>query len=336
MPRLRKIAIAMALAALFAPALFAMDVSHATQYAQAANSAVPGALNYIEGSAAIGGEPVTQQSVGSVVVNPGEVIATTDGRAEVLLTPGVFLRLGHNSAVKMVSPDLTNTVVDVEQGHAAIEVDQLFKENDIHIVEDNVSVQLLKTGLYEFDASRGAVMVFSGEAAVQEANGKWERIKGHRDLNVAEGVTMKPAKFDVNQQEQSGLYRWSSLRSEYLAESNQQMAGYYGAGYAPGWYWDPWLFDYTFLGPYPFYSPFGYGFYPFGYGGFYGGYYGGGFYRHGYYGHAPRGGFGGGSFHGQGGTHAGGGFGGFQGGGHGGGFGGGHGGGFGGGGHGGR
>ena len=164
MPRLRKIAIAV-LAALFAPALFAMDVPHATQNAQAANLAVPGALNYIEGSATIGGEPLAQQSVGSAVVNPGEVIATTDGRAEVLLTPGVFLRLGHNSAVKMVSPDLTNTVVDVERGRAAIEVDQLFKQNDIHIVEDKVPVQLLKPGLYEFDADCGAVMVFSGEAA---------------------------------------------------------------------------------------------------------------------------------------------------------------------------
>jgi hypothetical protein len=321
MPRLTKITIATALVALFAPALFAMDVSNATENGQEANSAVPGALNYIEGSATLGGQPVAEQSVGSAVVNPGEVIATTDGRAEVLLTPGVFLRLGHDSAMKMVSPDLTNTVVDVEQGRAAIEVDQLFKENDIDIVEDNVPVQLLKTGLYEFDADRGAMMVFSGEAAVQKPNGKWETIKSHHDLNVAEGVTMKPAEFDVDQQEQSGLYRWSSLRSDYLAESNQQLAGYFGAGYAPGWYWDPWLFDYTFLGPYPLISPFGWGFYPFGWGGYYGGYYG-----HGYYGR----GFRDGSFRAQGGTHAG--TGGFQGGG----FGGGHGGGFGGGGHGGR
>ena len=257
MPRLITLTITTALAAVFAPGLFAMDLSNTTQNAQAANSAVPGSLNYIEGSATIGGEPVAEQSVGSAVVKPGEVIATTDGRAEVLLTPGVFLRLGHNRAVKMVSPDLTNTVVDVEQGRAAIEVDQLFKENDIDIVEDNVSVQLLKTGLYEFDADRGAVMVFSGEAALQKPNGKWETIKGHHDLNVAEGVTMKPAKFDVDPLEESGLYRWSSLRSDYLAESNQEMAGYYGAGYDPGWYWDPWFCDYTFLGPDGFLSPFG-------------------------------------------------------------------------------
>ncbi|HVT96880.1 MAG TPA: hypothetical protein VHE33_05185, partial [Acidobacteriaceae bacterium] len=74
--------------------------------------------------------------------------------------------------------------------------------------------------------------------------------------------------------EQSGLYKWSSLRSDYLAQANNQLAAQYGEGYAPGWYWDPWMTGYTFLGPSPFYSPFGWGFYPFGYaGGYWGGYY---------------------------------------------------------------
>jgi len=143
MPRVKAIGI-MALAALFTPALFALDL----QNAPAPNSAVPGTLNYIEGSATLNGQPVGQQAVGSAMVAPGQVIATTEGHAEVLLTPGVFFRLGNNSSAQMVSPDLTNTVVDVEHGHATVEVDQLFKENEIHIVEDNVPVQLIKPGLY--------------------------------------------------------------------------------------------------------------------------------------------------------------------------------------------
>ncbi len=306
MLRLRWISV-MALAALFAPALFALDL----QNTPAPDSAVPGTLNYIQGSATIDGQPVGQKAVGSATLTPGEVISTTQGRAEVLLTPGVYLRLGNESAVRMVNPDIANTVVAVDHGRADVEVDQLFKQNDIHVVENNVPVQLLKTGLYEFDADRGAVLVFSGEAAAPKGDGHWTLVKAHHDLNVAEGATMRPAEFDVNQQEQSGLYRWSSLRSDYLAEANQQIAGEYGAGYAPGWYWDPWMWDYTFLGPYPFYSPFGWGFYPFGWGGW-GGFYGGGFYGH------PYGGFRGGAFRSGGelgGFHGGGGFGGFHGGG---------------------
>lgn len=328
MPRLKTMMV-VALAALFAPALFAMD----TQNPSPASPAVPGALNYVEGFAQIDGQPVTQNVVGSVTLQPGQQITTSTGRAEVLLTPGVFLRLGDNSAAKMVSPDLTNTVMDVEHGRATVEVDQLFKANDIHIVEDNVPVQLVKPGLYEFNADGGTAMVFSGEAVALKPDEKFVTIKKGHELNVAKGLTTKPVKFEEAAQEQTGLYRWSSLRSDYLAEANQQIAGEYtGGAYAPGWYWDPWVLDYTFLGPYPFYSPFGWGFYPigWGYGGWgYGGYYGGYGRRIGPRGpvNLPRGGFGGGArsggFRGNafraggslGGFDRGGGFGGFHGGG---------------------
>jgi hypothetical protein len=139
-------------------------------------------------------------------------------------------------------------------------------------------------------------------------------VKDGHELNLAEGPSQKAAKFDKDQAEQSGLYRWSSLRSDYLAEANNQLAAQYGEGYAPGWYWDPWMFDYTFLGPSPFYSPFGWGFYPFGY---MGGFYGGGFYGR-PINHGGFAGFRGGAFRSGGefgGFHGGGGFGGFHGGG---------------------
>jgi len=284
MPRLRTICIT-ALAALFAPALFALD----TQIAPApTNPAVPGTLNYIEGSANLDGQTLTQRNIGSETLAPGQVLSTTTGRAEVLLTPGVFLRLGHNSSVKMVSPDITDTAVAVERGRATVEVDQLFKENDIHVLENHVPVQLVQTGLYEFNADDGTVLVFQGKAAIDKGHGHWTTIKSGHQVSVAEGLAdLHTAKFNASQQEDAGLYRWSSLRSDYLAEANQQMAGEYGPGYNPGWYWDPYMYDYTFLGPYPFYSPFGWGYYPFGWGaglyggyypGFYGGYYGGGYY----------------------------------------------------------
>jgi hypothetical protein len=287
MPRLKTIALT-ALAALFAPALFAMD----TQNAPMTNPAAPGTLNYVEGSARLDGQLVTQTQVGSAMatLKAGQVLSTTNSRAEVLLTPGVFLRLGHNTTVKMISPDLADTAVAVERGRADVEVDQLFPQNDIHILLDHVPVQLVKTGIYEFNASRDTVMVFDGMAVAMRPNEKWVRVKDDHVLEVADLAKAKPRKFDVNAQEQTGLYRWSSLRSDYLAEDNEQVAGMYPVeGYAPGWYWDPYAWDYTFLGPYGFYSPFGWGFYPFGWGPGWGwggwgypGFYGGGYYGGGY------------------------------------------------------
>src|ERR1700735_2764432 len=180
MPRLRNTLLA-ALAVLFAPALFALDLP---QNPMPARTAMPGTINYIEGSAAIDGQPLPANAVGSTTLQPGQEISTAQGRAEVLLTPGIFFRLGDNSAAKMVSPDLTNTVVNLEHGRATVEVDQLFQANNIHVVENNVPVQLVKPGLYEFDADRGSVLVFSGEAAALKPNGQFVAIKDGHILNV--------------------------------------------------------------------------------------------------------------------------------------------------------
>jgi hypothetical protein len=269
-----------------------------------ANPARPGTINYVEGSALVAGEPVTQKSVGTLALDPGQVLSTQQGKAEVLLTPGIYLRLDGNSSVKMVSPDLTFTQLDLEKGRATVEVDEIHPQNDVQIVDGGVPTKLLKSGLYEFNANNDVASVFSGKAVAHESANKWIVIKGDHQLAL-DGSGQKPHSFDKSASEDE-LYNWSNLRSEYLSEANSQLSAAYGyAGFALGWCWDPWLFDYTFVGPYPFYSPFGWGFYPFGYvGGFGRGYYGGrGFYgRGGFHGGGFEGGFHGG-FNGRGGGH---------------------------------
>jgi hypothetical protein len=64
----------------------------------------PGAVNCVEGAVLLDGTPLSRQEVGRATLAPGQVISTETGKAEVLLTPGVFLRLDDQSAVKMVSP----------------------------------------------------------------------------------------------------------------------------------------------------------------------------------------------------------------------------------------
>jgi hypothetical protein len=92
-------------------------------------------------------------------------------------------------------------------------------------------------------------------------------------------------KFDKKTSEDE-LYKWSKVRSEYLAEANAASAPVYVATdsgwYGPGWYWNPWYSAYTFIpGSGILYSPFGWGFaspWAF-YSPFYGGFYGPGYWR---------------------------------------------------------
>jgi hypothetical protein len=279
----------------------------ATAFGQNANPASPGTLNYVEGQASIEGRSLSSQSVGNTKLQAGQVLATANGKAEILLTPGIFLRLGNDSTVQMVSPDLTHTEVRLEQGRANVEVDQIYPQNTILIDLKNGQTQLLKNGLYTFDAGNSTVRVFDGKAAVYpgtnlQANVKPIDVKGSHQL-VLNGEPLKPQRFNKDQASADPLYKWSSLRSNYLGQANLNLAEEY-AGYSsfyPGWYWAGGPFGYTWLpGDGLFWSPFGYGFYSPYYirgGGFIYGGYGRGFYRGGY----PVGGFHGGAVRAQGG-----------------------------------
>jgi hypothetical protein len=239
----------------------------------------PGTVNYVEGQAATGGQSLDAKSVGTELA-PGQSLTTLTGKAEVLLTPGVFLRLGPNTSATMVSTSLTDTQVQVNQGHAMIEVDQIFPENHLRVLQGGFTVELQKKGLYDFDAAANQVRIFDGEAVVTNGSRRVELKSGH-ELTLVANADFKAHGFDKKGYE-GDLYNWSSLRSSYLAEANITTARTYvnGPGFwGAGWYWSPYYSAYTFLpGDGFFYDPFGWGFYspwfvyraPFF--GFYGGY----------------------------------------------------------------
>jgi hypothetical protein len=233
-----------------------------------AKTAVPGTLNYVEGQVSMGDQALNSHSIGTAELQPGESLVTEKGKAEVLLTPGVFLRIGNNSLVKMISASITDTEVEVHQGHAMIEVTEIHPENSLRVDEDGTATQLSKTGLYDFNRNQRELRVFDGKAFV-ESSREHVDVKAGRELTLANNDLSNPRKFDKKQYEEGDLFRWSSLRSGYLAEANVDAAGMYaengwgGLGWwGADWYWDPWFDAFTFIpGDGIFYSPFGWGFY---------------------------------------------------------------------------
>lgn len=219
----------------------------------------PGMLNYVEGQASIDGRQVTNQSVGSADVQQGQVIETGQGKVEILLTPGVFLRLGSNSAIRMVNAGLADTTVEVLRGEAMVEATDVLRGNNIKIIDHGITTRLDKNGLYSFQADKPEVAVYQGKATVSNGEAQRDLTKGREEDLAGLHVT----KFDTKQGDE--LYRWSDLRSEYLSEASVSSARTYLVGpgwYGGGWYWNPWYGYYSFLpGDGFLYSPFGWGFY---------------------------------------------------------------------------
>jgi hypothetical protein len=253
----------------------------------------PGTINYIEGQVSIDGHSIASSSVGTAQLPAGQTLTTDNGRAEILLTPGVFFRVGDHSSVQMVSPGIADTVLALDKGRAIVEVTAILPENDIQVRLNGASVRLLKPGLYEFKGNQPELRVFDGKAAVQTGDRKLDVKSGHELAFNAPGK-LKAHSFDKKTAEDE-FYRWASLRSAYLAEANVDAArtyagigGYWSPSmwYGNGWYWDPAFDAYTFIpGDGIFFDPFGWGYYSpwmvygapylgygFGYGG-YGGYY---------------------------------------------------------------
>lgn len=253
------------LVGLFVAAMYAMPQAYTI-------SARPGAVNYIEGHAFLDGSQISQKTLGKTFLNTNDTLSTDLGKAEVLLTPGVFLRIGDNSEVRMVSPSLTDTQVEVTKGEAMVEVAELVKDNNIQILDHGASMRLEKTGLYRLTADNPpTAAVIDGKAEVLYGDHKVDLGKGHETVIAAD---LKTEKF--NPKKEDDLYAWSNVRSEYDASASYATAknvtvnnynyggwGYgFGGWYGPGWYWNGLWNSWAWLpGDGYFFSPFGWGFY---------------------------------------------------------------------------
>ncbi|MGA8029175.1 MAG: hypothetical protein WB992_18700 [Bryobacteraceae bacterium] len=243
----------------------------------------PGTINYVEGQVSLDGQNLTPRAIGMATLNPGEVLDTGAGYAEILLTPGAFLRVGNSSEVRMLSAGLADTRTELVHGASILEVDQMIKGTHLAMVLNGTTTEIAKNGLYEFDAAGQAVMVLDGQARIQEASGN-RTLDKHDEVLLASQRPLKKRSFNEQAVKMQPLYVWSKARSEDEAEASVSAARnadlYAAAG--PGWYWDP---AWDFYGFWPaadaLYSPFGWGFYSpalFGFGYYGGGYLGGGWY----------------------------------------------------------
>ncbi|HEY4088341.1 MAG TPA: hypothetical protein VGM43_20560 [Bryobacteraceae bacterium] len=239
-----------------------------------------GTVDYFQGDVSIDGLQLVSKTARFSTLKEQSVLKTDEGRAELLLTPGVILRVGENSSVRMLDSDLMHTRVQLVSGTAMVEAMESgtdVKDPPVTVVYNNFQSQPVKYGIYEISADPAQMRVFEGEARVAAANSdQWTKVKDGHQLALT--TEMASAKFDDKIADD--LYLWSRDRSGYLAAGNLSSAralasntgfGGYGSlgwdatmwnGFSGGWYYNSFLNMYSYM---PFggsvYSPFGYGIY---------------------------------------------------------------------------
>jgi hypothetical protein len=224
-------------------------------------SAKAGLVQHVEGSVVLEGQPVEIKYSQFPQVKNNQVLETEEGRAEVLLSHASFLRLGENSAFRMVSDSLTDTRFEVLRGSALVEVAELPKESEINATFGGRTFSFRKNGLYRFDSEPAAFRVYEGEAVVGDGRQSMTVKKGH--MVELESQAMVAQKFDPKVGDE--FYRWAAQRDSYVSMASIasartiQSSGM--SGYSGGWYFNPWYGMFTYV-PMAgaFYSPFGFGF----------------------------------------------------------------------------
>ncbi len=230
-------------------------------------SAKPGAVSYIEGNVSVNGMPVASSDLRSLFLAANDRLFTETGKAEVLLAPGVFLRVGDNSQIRMISPSLVDAQIEVVSGEAMIELDQFVAGSSTSIMDHGSLTLLQKTGLYRFTADAApTVSVLEGKADVN-LGGKRIELGKNKQALLTDELTV--SKLDLKKTDD--LYAWSNVRAQYDAAVSYQGAksaynsggyGYTAAYPTPGLYWNSPYSSWMWMpGDGAFYSPFGWGFY---------------------------------------------------------------------------
>ena len=227
-------------------------------------------------------QPVGPAGVSPVTVAGQELPKTTEP------IPGVMLRVAPGSSVQQVGnpsaegsssaerSDAEKLELRMGRGVANINVHDPGKDKLILVDLPGGQTQLLKNGLYTFNAETNTARVLKGEALAfpQGAAAEAKPLKVKEDNKVVfSGTNVKPHEF-VPYEASMDL-----LPGPEVARGDGGGAGYGYDGYGYGPYGD------GFYG-YPYYAygypgwgyPYGYGFYPYGVGlgfGYYGGYRGG-------------------------------------------------------------
>ena len=242
-------------------------------------SAKAGGINAVTGEAKVHskGESDWQQLTITDDLNAGDRVRTdTDGRVEILLNPGSYLRVGGNSEVELANNALDNVELRLLKGTAIVEAtgaDGL--ELNINISTPHAKLAIVRHGLYRLNVVPGdttELIVRKGRVLVGDSHTK---VKGGNKVIFSQtNVTVaKYTKEEKKRIEQQDVDVWSKERAETLAKANRRITdrmltsafsasdpfgyGRYSRGFGL-WFFNPLAGCYTFL---PWYygwrSPYG-------------------------------------------------------------------------------
>ncbi len=186
-------------------------------------SAKAGGVNYVEGPVSVlRGDGRSGYLTRRDQIEVGDVVSTgPDARAEILLNPGSFLRIGPNSSFDFKTTSLDDLRIGLKSGSAIFEV---FASRDfkIRIVTPKARLLLIKSGVFRIDVTPdgGAnVEVWQGEALLGDRNATL--LTNGFSAGMVNGGVATVQKF--NRKNRDEFETWSQARGKELAKQTAKL-----------------------------------------------------------------------------------------------------------------
>ncbi len=185
-------------------------------------SADAGGVNFIEGRVAIS-RPAGRSGLllkGDQVRIGDKISTEADGKAEILLNPGSYIRLGGNSSFEFVETSLENLQINLHRGSAMFEV--ITTNNFTFAVNTpKATFNVIRSGVYRIDVmddGTGKIEVWSGRAQIGDDD---TTVKKGRTATVGGEDDVAVARFSTK--ERDNLEEWSRTRARELAKANERL-----------------------------------------------------------------------------------------------------------------
>ena len=150
-------------------------------FGQSVISARSGLINYSEGDVLVNGQPLQHKFGTYTSLKEGSDLVTRSGRAEILLTPNTYLRVGEESGIRMVSADLGDTRLELLGGSAMMDSSTAPGKTPVTITVRDAEVRFLAPGKYRVDSDPPQLRVFEGGAQVTN-NGRTVKVESSQLL----------------------------------------------------------------------------------------------------------------------------------------------------------
>jgi len=185
-------------------------------WAQSVISARSGLIHFSEGSVFLDGQKIEQTFGRFDQMKDGSELRTEEGRAEVMLTPGMFLRLGENSEIRLVSGQLQDTRVELLSGSVVVESEKASANGQVTILYGAYQVQPREPGRYRIDWAPWQLRVEQGKAEVFHGLASIVVDTGYV-LPFSGDLVAQKAFFD---ERADALDGWNKARTDWISQNN--------------------------------------------------------------------------------------------------------------------